>query len=512
MNIIKLQNMLRGAPDEALINYVQNPQGEVPSYLVLSELQRRKDTRAKYQAEQAPETSVAEDLEQETMPDQGGLAMLADQPQMQMEDQGVAGLNTGDMYQEDSFAGGGIVAFAPGGPVYPNYYGENEEEVTSPLGRLINYLDLDKNKYFGKNSDFGKRREERKKLDEQIQETVPTLIGGKRGFFDQETKAQQREYDQRRKELEAQKEKSPFFAPEPGGFVYDKKEAIDPTMKSYKEQELAKEKPKAIKSKPTTENIGTAKDNASQASQQTAETDEDYLRRRMALFKEAMGPNEDRTKLQEKIDKMEKRAARQEELAPYMALTEAGFKTMAGTSPFALVNLGAGAQAGLQSYGVAQDKMAALEEKRYTLMNEAAKADRAEKQAIAKFGFDSEEAKMNRDQKERLGQEELKVRREANRLTKDFNTARLSAIQDKGLLKSQAEQMIKVNKDIDKQIATFSGRSSDPKVKAYLDGLRAEKARNEAHVKSIYDNLRNPGLAGTETSATNADPLGILSQ
>ena len=142
MNIIKLQNMLRGVPDDALIGYVQNPQGEVPSYLALSELQRRKDTRAKYQAEQAPESSVAEDLEQETMSDQGGLAMLAGQPQM--EDQGVAGLDTGDMYQEDSFAGGGIVAFAPGGPVYPNYYGENEEEVTSPLGRLINYLDLDK--------------------------------------------------------------------------------------------------------------------------------------------------------------------------------------------------------------------------------------------------------------------------------------------------------------------------------------------------------------------------------
>ena len=31
MNIIKLQNMLRGAPDEALINYVQNPQGEISS-------------------------------------------------------------------------------------------------------------------------------------------------------------------------------------------------------------------------------------------------------------------------------------------------------------------------------------------------------------------------------------------------------------------------------------------------------------------------------------------------
>jgi hypothetical protein len=137
MNIIKLQNMLRGVADEALIGYVQNPQGEVPSYLALSELQRRKDTRAKYQAEQAPESSVAEDLEQETeMSDQGGLAMLAKNPDLSPGapmSQGVADLPVDDsMYQEDSFAGGGIVAFAPGGPVYPNYYAE-DEVVTSPM-------------------------------------------------------------------------------------------------------------------------------------------------------------------------------------------------------------------------------------------------------------------------------------------------------------------------------------------------------------------------------------------
>jgi hypothetical protein len=98
MNIIKLQDMLRGVPDNALIGYVQNPQGEVPSYLALSELQRRKDTRAKFQAEQAPESSVAEDLEQEVEPEQTqGLAALP-------VDEG--------MYQDQNFAGGGIVAFA----------------------------------------------------------------------------------------------------------------------------------------------------------------------------------------------------------------------------------------------------------------------------------------------------------------------------------------------------------------------------------------------------------------
>ena len=91
--------MVRGVADEALIGYVQNPQGEVPSYLALSELQRRKDTRAKYQAEQAPESSVAEDLQQETMPAQGGLAMLAKNPDLSPGapmSQGVADLPVSD--------------------------------------------------------------------------------------------------------------------------------------------------------------------------------------------------------------------------------------------------------------------------------------------------------------------------------------------------------------------------------------------------------------------------------
>jgi plasmid maintenance system killer protein len=183
---------------------------------------------------------------------------------------------------------------------------------------------------------------------------------------------------------------------------------------------------------------------------------------------------------------------------------------MQGTSPFALANLGAGAQAGLQSYGAAQDRMANLEEKRYALMNEAAKADRAERQAAITFGENSYQHQAALEQKERLGQAELDVRREANRLTAGFNNARLSAMTDKGLLKSQAEQMIKVNKNIDEQLAYLATAPKSEKITAMINNLLARKAENEAHVKSIYTNLKNPGLAGLETSATNTSDWGDL--
>jgi hypothetical protein len=509
MNIIKLQNMLRGVPDDALINYVQNPQGEVPSYLALSELQRRKDTRAKYQAEQAPETSVAEDLGQEAMPDQGGLAMLAGQPQMQMEDQGVAGLDTGDMYQEDSFAGGGIVAFdgRQGSFVSSAPRPSYEGPATSAIGRGFDYITGGLKGYYDKKSQVMELQREIERLQPNLFESLtPSELSTKKTKI-AELKAQQ----------DAIRNPS-------SGYVYkDDEKAVDPTMKSYVEQEAMRikegkgrglnllteeEKAKLLKDQAAKNKATDTKSNV--PAQQTAESDEDYLRRRMALFKEAMGPNEDRTKLQEKIDKMEKRAARQEELAPYMALTEAGFKTMAGTSPFALTNLGAGAQAGLQSYSAAQDKMAALEEKRYTLMNEAAKADRAEKQAIAKFGFDSEEAKMNRDQKERFGLAELELKREANRLTKEFNTARIGALTTGKTTKAMADLIQKTNAPIDKKLATLvMAGSKSQAVQDMIKSLQAEKLTNENKIRAMF---AQDGLAGTQTSATNADPLGILSQ
>ena len=483
--------MLRSVPDNALIGYVQNPQGEVPSYLALSELQRRKDTRAKYQQQQTPESSVAEDLEQETdQQDQGGLAMLAGQPQQDMADQGVASLPVDeDMYDEQNFAGGGIVAFAPGGTVYPNYEGP----ATSAIGRGFDYITGGLKGYVDKKSRVMDLQREIERLQPNLFESLtPSELSTKKAKI-AELKAQQ----------DAIRNPS-------SGYVYKPDEkAVDPTMKSYVEQEAMRikegkgkgltlltdeEKAKLLKDQAAKNIPADTKGNAP-ATQ--PETEEEALRKRMAIYKEFMGGDADKQALKEKLDKMEARAQRQEEMAPWMALTEAGFKTMAGTSPFALTNLGAGAEAGLKSYGAAQDKMAALEEKRYTLMNEAAKADRAEKQAAIKFGEDSYQHKAAMDQKERLGQEELKIRREANRLTSDFNKARLSASSEKGLLKSQAEQMIKVNKDIDAQLAYLATAPKSEKITAMINSLLARKAENEAHVKSIYTNLKNPGLADT---------------
>lgn len=131
MNILKIQDELKGVPDNTLIGYVQNPTGNVPTYLALSELQRRKEMRANYQANKPEEKTVAEDLVQEAQP---GIASLPEgqpmqqamqpPPEMPMEQMahgGLADLDTGNMYDENNYATGGIVAFAGGGSALDDY-------------------------------------------------------------------------------------------------------------------------------------------------------------------------------------------------------------------------------------------------------------------------------------------------------------------------------------------------------------------------------------------------------
>ncbi len=64
MNLIELENLVKGAPDEYLVKEVQQPTGKVPPFLALSEIQRRKDMRDRYlaQTNEGPKPTIAEQL------------------------------------------------------------------------------------------------------------------------------------------------------------------------------------------------------------------------------------------------------------------------------------------------------------------------------------------------------------------------------------------------------------------------------------------------------------------
>jgi hypothetical protein len=495
MNIIKLQNELKSVPDDALIGYVQNPTGNVPSYLALSELQRRKDMRAKYQAQQAPQSSVAEDLGQQAQPQPQGIAAMPQQAPV--AEQGVAGLPIPDqMFSGQSMAAGGIVAFEDGGDVaasamapgsdlpstegmsdiqrslmgrspvyytgatagpavaslspygtdmagemmrvspdvfrYSDYgvgrgtspyagaaYGALRREMGSPGyaegGEIKGYADggmaypdfnvgaMPEESTFGQmfrrltnvptakesldiDAELNRLSQERAKYGVN---PFSSISKEDRAF----KKQKQQEYTDKMNQLFEQKRN----LGKPGGYVPTESPMKSPEqVQADQEKVLAKEKENAIK------NVYAPKGGAASA-REGVKSLSDYAKE----FRDVVGEDPMQAKLAARMEKMDAASAKQAEQAPWMALAQAGFGIAAGKSPYALQNIATGAMEGVKSYGDAQDKMAALEDKRFALMADMAKSQRAEQLAIASKGVDSRDAQLARDQTERLNDKKM---------------------------------------------------------------------------------------------------------
>ena len=118
MNILEQEDIIKGLPDQALQEEAKAPSGQVPQFLVVSEIQRRTDMRKKYQDpnEQKPQGTVADQITQE------GIASV--QPQQPMQGEQQQGqpmpMRGGGMTPfMRKYAGGGVVRMQEGG-ITPN--------------------------------------------------------------------------------------------------------------------------------------------------------------------------------------------------------------------------------------------------------------------------------------------------------------------------------------------------------------------------------------------------------
>lgn len=113
MNLLSIQDNLKGVSDQDLARMMQSPDSTAPSYLVLSEIRRRKDMRTK--AGDAPSSTVAEDLVEipQTYSDREGIRSLR-VPGYE-EEQQVEDADTGAGIE--AMRAGGIVRMADGGEV-----------------------------------------------------------------------------------------------------------------------------------------------------------------------------------------------------------------------------------------------------------------------------------------------------------------------------------------------------------------------------------------------------------
>jgi len=132
-------------------------------------------------------------------------------------------------------------------------------------------------------------------------------------------------------------------------------------------------------------------------------------------MQEALGENAGLPAIKEKLAKMEEEGASAKEKAPWMALMQAGLATMAGTSPFAGVNIGQGGVAGLKAYSEAQDKFDKDEEKRLAIQNQLANAQRAEQVAAWKYGVDSNKTDVAENKAIGLAEAKAKIDAQQNK-------------------------------------------------------------------------------------------------
>jgi len=131
MNLIELENLVKGAPDEYLTKEVKQPTGKIPPFLALSEIQRRKDMRDRYMAQknEGAKPTIADQLT-------GGIGSLGGSEAPQgapipapsatgIPSAGAPPVATGGAPmptppgQPQGFARGGQVGYAVGGDVVP---------------------------------------------------------------------------------------------------------------------------------------------------------------------------------------------------------------------------------------------------------------------------------------------------------------------------------------------------------------------------------------------------------
>ena len=146
MNLIEISNQLKDVPDQFLMKEVQVPSGAYPSYLVISELTRRKRMRESAQKE-APQTTVAQDLadpgreqrqmamaqvaQQMSAPSLNAGLASAPQAMESLAAQDAMGTTPPEMMAPaQGMAGGGVVSFKQGGDI-PRF--QNEGFVSDPM-------------------------------------------------------------------------------------------------------------------------------------------------------------------------------------------------------------------------------------------------------------------------------------------------------------------------------------------------------------------------------------------
>lgn len=467
MNINRIQSQLQRVPDQALIGYVQNPDGQVPSFLALAELTRRKEIRNASQAQQAPTQTVAQQAVAEAAP---GITQLP---------------LPNTMFNEESYANGGIVSFADGGDVQ-RFDGRTGSSVSS-LSANERYAleakraELERDKFFSR-------------FDDAITGVTGTpsswqyrLTGGALGKPYEPSalsadKAYAKQLELQTDTLNRDKYAGTMVDAGPLAGLVPQQNNLVPAMNvppavdslpafgqvpveqmnlSQQQQrrrtDTGTQRPGGAattgSATPAAESSGFTNIPYNDAMYDTAMRPELSAADEAARFNAAMGADPTRAKLNERIAAMDIENQKFKDQNPYLALAEAGFGMAAGQSQFALQNIAEGGRKGIQALVQGRDRIRTAEEKQFELQAKVAEADRAEKRAAVQFGFNSEENIKARN-------DGLKLKKAEARAETDVTNKKLS-LQDDQFKKQLSVEIKKIEtqernatKRVEQQIAS----------------------------------------------------------
>lgn len=139
MNILQMEDLVKGMPDEMLMQEAQMPSGQIPQFLALSEVQRRKEMRDKFQA--PPQATVADQILQ------GGIASAMPQQPLQGGMAPPQGAPMGAPPGPVMAYGGGMMPYTmadggavPGGPLAGSAQADVIRESQSGKARFADFL------------------------------------------------------------------------------------------------------------------------------------------------------------------------------------------------------------------------------------------------------------------------------------------------------------------------------------------------------------------------------------
>ena len=161
MNILEQEDLIKGLPDQALFQQADNPTGDIPQFLIISEIQRRTDMRKRFEAaEPQPQTTAAERIVREGlgafMPPQNSLpppAMPAP------PSNSVSQMDGSSPLMAQGMAAGGILGFSNGGGTKRQQIAAQAQAATRAQARTDEYNRQNQRKELIKNNPRAGREE-----------------------------------------------------------------------------------------------------------------------------------------------------------------------------------------------------------------------------------------------------------------------------------------------------------------------------------------------------------------